>query len=51
MYRVGIAIAAVAAFFYAFVWPNVQESIQKNICESECGDRPSNVEDGKCICE
>ena len=36
-----VAIAAVAAFFYAFVWPGIKSSIQRNtlcanaIC-SEC---------------
>lgn len=25
-----VAIAAVAAFFYAFVWPNIKSSIERN---------------------
>ena len=25
-----VAVAAVAAFFYAFVWPGIQESINRN---------------------
>lgn len=33
-----VAIAAVAAFFYAFVWPGIQESIRRNTCEASCGD-------------
>ena len=31
-----VAIAAVAAFFYAFVWPAIQKSIQLNTCSSLC---------------
>ena len=33
-----VAIAAVAAFFYAFVWPAIQDSIQKNTycAQSQC---------------
>lgn len=29
-----VAIAAVAAFFYAFVWPAIQSSIKNNTCKS-----------------
>lgn len=33
-----VAIAAVAAFFYAFVWPNIKTSINRNtICASAWG--------------
>ena len=44
-----VAIAAVAAFFYAFVWPSIQESISRNthcanaICEKSCTN-------GMCSC-
>lgn len=37
-----VAIAAVAAFFYAFVWPNIKNSITKSVenntetCMIEC---------------
>ena len=37
-----VAIAAVAAFFYAFVWPAIKTNISRNthcanaICESNC---------------
>ncbi len=33
-----VAIAAVGAFFYAFVWPSIQASIKKNTCEVQCAD-------------
>lgn len=36
-----VAIAAVAAFFYAFVWPSIQSSIKANTCEAQC---PAGVE-------
>ena len=45
-----VAIAAVAAFFYAFVWPSIQESIEVNthcanaICSENC-------DEGKGYCE
>lgn len=52
-----VAIAAVAAFFYAFVWPGIKDSISRNtkcanaICPANCtGDTCSctyvNGEDG-----
>ena len=37
-----VAIAAVAAFFYAFVWPGIRDSISRNtmcanaICDEGC---------------
>lgn len=40
-----VAIAAVAAFFYIFVWPKIQISIARNNCESECGTRGYNESD------
>ena len=35
-----VAIAAVAAFFYAFVWPNIQNSIKANTycATAQCTD-------------
>ena len=36
-----VAIAAVGAFFYAFVWPSIQTSIKKNTCEAQCNDTNS----------
>ena len=44
-----VAIAAVGAFFYAFVWPQIQKSIKNNtkcsdaICEDGCT--------GSCSCQ
>ncbi|MBO4245608.1 MAG: hypothetical protein J5892_02560 [Bacilli bacterium] len=32
-----VAIAAVAAFFYAIVWPAIKASIGKNTCENGGG--------------
>ena len=32
-----VAIAAIAAFFYIFVWPGLQKSIAKNQCRAEWG--------------
>ena len=32
-----VAIAAMAAFFYAFVWPSVKVSMLNRQCETECG--------------
>ena len=32
-----VAIAAVAAFFYAFVWPSIQASLGKTTCENGGG--------------
>lgn len=31
-----VAIAAVAAFFYAFVWPAIKTSIGMNTCNNVC---------------
>lgn len=52
-----VAIAAVAAFFYALVWPNIKVSITNNQCESSCGDagftratRQSLNDDWECVC-
>ena len=32
-----VAIAAIAAFFYIFVWPGIRVSIANNNCQAECG--------------
>ena len=39
-----VAIAAVGAFFYAFVWPAIQNGLKQNTCKSSC---PTN--DQACI--
>lgn len=43
-----VAIAAVGAFFYAFVWPSIKNSISNN---TKCADAvcPENC-DGSCKC-
>ena len=46
-----VAIAAVGAFFYAFVWPNIKNNIQTKQCESQCGDTGVNeISNGICKC-
>ena len=35
---------AVAAFFYAFIWPSVKISIKTNTCKAQCGD----TKDARC---
>lgn len=48
-----VAIAAVGAFFYAFVWPNIQKSIGMNTCKNVCpgGEATNyNVDSGVCTC-
>ena len=43
-----VAIAAVAAFFYAFVWPGIKSSIERN---THCANAICNQCDGKtCKC-
>jgi len=40
-----VAIAAVAAFFYAFVWPSIKGSIERNTyCASSYGCNNDNTE-------
>lgn len=40
-----VAIAAVGAFFYAFVWPAIKTNIAKNTCANACpGGKVSNVD-------
>ncbi len=46
-----VAIAAVGAFFYAFVWPNIKNNIQTKQCESQCGAAGvASITDGVCTC-
>ena len=51
-----VAIAAIAAFFYAFVWPNLKVGIANNQCESQCGEgnytkaTRGNVDNYTCTC-
>lgn len=44
-----VAIAAVGAFFYAFVWPRIKSSINNN---TKCADAicPANCTTGTCKC-
>lgn len=46
-----VAIAAVAAFFYAFVWPVIKENLERTTkCNSAvCNDCPSTAKTCKCI--
>ena len=39
----GVAIAAVGAFFYAFVWPNIKAGLMKNTCNNVCPGGVSSV--------
>ena len=52
-----VAIAAVAAFFYAFVWPGIKSSIAGNTCKNMCPNgayksytAPTNTTDRQCDC-
>lgn len=40
-----VAIAAVGAFFYAFVWPSIRAGLMKNTCSNVCpvGDDQSHT--------
>lgn len=33
-----VAIAAVGAFFYAFVWPSIQAGLMRNTCANICAE-------------
>lgn len=49
----GVAIAAVAAFFYAFVWPSIKTSIALNTCNNTCptGEAQDvDVDSNTCTC-
>ncbi len=44
-----VAIAAVAAFFYAFVWPAIQSSIEQN---TKCAAAQNcQCEGDECVCK
>ena len=49
-----VAIAAVAAFFYALVWPAIRNSIGKNTCTNSNGTWDATnkccIEEGKTTC-
>ena len=49
-----VAIAAVAAIFYAFVWPAIQHNLSKNTCANSCGCKANvtsvDKETGACVC-
>ena len=46
-----VAIAAVGAFFYMFVWPNIQNSIRRNTCQNVCPEgKVKDVTDTTCTC-
>lgn len=42
-----VAIAAVGAFFYAFVWPGIQTSLAKNTCKNLCDGGELNTSKGR----
>ena len=42
-----VAIAAVGAFFYAFVWPNIQNNLKQKQCENSCGGNAACIESCK----
>ena len=48
-----VAIAAVAAFFYAFVWPSIQNGIARNTCNNSCagGVAEYDIEAQTCTCD
>ncbi len=41
-----VAIAAVAAFFYAFLWPAIQQGLSRNTCENSGGTYTANNGEG-----
>ena len=45
-----VAIAAVAAFFYAFIWPSIQNSIiaSTNCASAQCSDCTEQGNQTKC---
>ena len=47
-----VAIAAVAAFFYAFVWPGIRNSItaSTNCSQAQCDAASCTVENGQRKC-
>ncbi len=47
-----VAIAAVGAFFYFFIWPAIQTGLTMNTCKNICpnNEAQSVTDDGHCIC-
>lgn len=48
-----VAIAAVGGFFYAFIWPGIQNGLARNTCQNMCpGGEVSevSVKNNKCTC-
>lgn len=47
-----VAIAAVAAFFYAFVWPNIKDSITASTkcANATCDQSTCTVQGSKTVC-
>ena len=39
-----VALTAVAAVFYLWIWPSIQVSIARNTCKSSCGENASGCE-------
>ena len=47
-----VAIAAVGAFFYLFIWPSIQAGLTRNTCSNICPDGVvvGLTNDGFCDC-
>ena len=46
-----VAIAAVGAFFYLFIWPSIQRGLTMNTCNNICpGGEAHHVDNGVCCC-
>ena len=47
-----VAIAAVAAFFYAFVWPNIKSSITSSTkcANAQCSQSSCTTNNGQTVC-
>lgn len=48
-----VAIAAVGAFFYAFVWPAIQSGLARNTCKNMCASgevQSVDTKAGTCTC-
>ena len=47
-----VAIAAVGAFFYAFVWLSIQNSLKQKQCANQCGGASATIDsNGNCSCD
>lgn len=46
-----VAIAAVGAFFYAFIWPAIQNGIARDTCNNSCAGGEAEYRDGTCTCD